>query len=62
MTNKSSVSMRPRLAADDVEIKFSELAIGGVEPRYCTLRAFASSARFLGIPNPLASILTWATL
>jgi hypothetical protein len=32
MTNKSSVSMRPRLAADDVEIKLSELAIGGVEP------------------------------
>jgi len=30
--NKSSVSMRPPLAADDVEIKFSELAIGGVEP------------------------------
>ncbi len=59
MTNKSSMSRQPRLAADDVEIKFSELATATL---YCTLRAFASPARFLEIPNPLASILTWATL
>jgi hypothetical protein len=32
MSNKSSMSMRLRFAADDAEIKFSELAIGGVEP------------------------------
>jgi len=30
--NKSSMSMRPLLAADDDEIEFSELAIGGAEP------------------------------
>jgi hypothetical protein len=30
--NKTSLSMRPWLAADDDEIKFSERAIGGIEP------------------------------
>jgi hypothetical protein len=30
--NKILNAVRPRLAADDAEIKFSELAIGGVEP------------------------------
>jgi hypothetical protein len=32
MSNKSSMSMRLRFAADDADIKFSKLAIGVVEP------------------------------
>jgi hypothetical protein len=63
-SNKSSLSMRPWSAADDDEIKFSEFDRGVEIPtRYCALRAFASPARLLEIPNRTASNLTiWVTL
>jgi hypothetical protein len=62
--NKSSLSMQPRLAADDDKIKFSEFD-RGVETviRYCALRASTSPARLHEIPSRTVSILTiWVTL